>query len=384
MKYPMFKVHINTDDALKQLEPVLNSGFVNEGEQVTELTNYFKNWFNHEQTIALNSCTSALTLALKLSDVGPGDEVIATSMTCVASNTPIHTFGANVVWADIEYGTGNVNPDKIEELITPKTKALLCVNWSGLPCDLERIYDICEKNNIKFIQDAAHSIGAEYNGKQVHHFAHYTCYSLQAIKHITTGDGGLLVVNTDEKEFQRAKALKWFGIDRDATKDEKGEWKGQRWEMDVVEAGFKFHMNNITAAIGLSQIPYINNIIDSHKNNGLLYEEIFSDKMFVKGLDYPIQSKPTFWVYTIILSEHLDRDKILQELNDEGINAGVVHVPNHYYTCFKDSFKELPETDYFNKHQISLPCGWWLDENDINHIANSLLEKCEKNSIIRK
>ena len=263
MKYPMFKVHINTDDALKQLEPVLNSGFVNEGEQVTELTNYFKNWFNHEQTIALNSCTSALTLALKLSDVGPGDEVIATSMTCVASNTPIHTFGANVVWADIDHGTGNVNPDKIEELITPKTKALLCVNWSGLPCDLERIYDICEKNNIKFIQDAAHSIGAEYNGKQVHHFAHYTCYSLQAIKHITTGDGGLLVVNTDEKEFQRAKALKWFGIDRDATKDEKGEWKGQRWEMDVVEAGFKFHMNNITAAIGLSQIPYINNIIDS-------------------------------------------------------------------------------------------------------------------------
>ena len=86
----------------------------------------------------------------------------------------------------------------------------------------------------------------------------------------------------------------------------------------------------------------------------------------------------------IDIEKHLDRDKILQELNDEGINAGVVHVPNHYYTCFKDSFKELPETDYFNKHQISLPCGWWLDENDINHIANSLLEKCEKNSIIRK
>ena len=106
--------------------------------------------------------------------------------------------------------------------------------------------------------------------------------------------------------------------------------------------------------------------------------------MFVSGLSYPKESSPTFWVYTAILSEHLDRDKIIQELNDEGINAGLVHVPNHYYTCFKDSFTDLPETDYFNKHQISLPCGWWLDEKDIRHIAKSLLQKCEENSIIRK
>ena len=384
MKYPMFKVHIDTENTLEHIEPVLNSGFVNEGEQVTELTNYFIDWFNHEQTIALNSCTSALTIALKLSDVRPGDEVIATSMTCVASNTPIHTFGAKVVWADIDHRTGNINPDNIEKLITPRTKALLCVNWSGLPCDLEKIYDICEKNNIKFIQDAAHSIGSTYKGKHSHHFAHYTCYSLQAIKHITTGDGGLLVVNTNKEDFQRAKALKWFGIDRDATKDEKGEWKGQRWEMDIVEAGFKFHMNNITAAIGLSQIPHVDNIINSHINNGLLYEKLFDENNHITGLKYPKESLPTFWVYTLILSEHLDRDKIIQELNEEGINAGLVHTPNHYYSCFTDSMVDLPETDYFHKHQISLPCGWWLNENDIKHIAKSLLEKCEENSIIRK
>ena len=375
MKYPMFKVHIDSDSALKQIEPVLNSGFVNEGEQVTELTNYFKDWFDHQQTIALNSCTSALTLALKLSNVGLGEEVIATSMTCVASNTPIHTFGAKVIWADIDHMTGNINPDEIEKLITPKTKALLCVNWSGLPCDLEKIYNICELHNIKFIQDAAHSIGATYKEKQIHDFAHYTCYSLQAIKHITTGDGGLLVVNTNQDDYKRAKALKWFGIDRDATKDEKGEWKGQRWEMDVVEAGFKFHMNNITAAIGLSQIQHMDNIINKHKDNGLLYEDLFSEHKDINGLHYPVEAVPTFWVYTLILSEHLDRDKIIQDLNDEGINAGLVHTPNHYYTCFKDSFVDLPETDYFHHHQISLPCGWWLNENDIRFIAKSLIDK---------
>ncbi len=375
MKYPMFKVHIDVKEALKQIEPVLNSGFVNEGEQVTDLTNHFIDWFNHEQTIALNSCTSALTLALKLSNVGPGDEVIATSMTCVASNTPIHTFNANVVWADIDHTTGNINPDEIERLITPKTKALLCVNWSGLPCELEKIYKICDKNNIKFIQDAAHSIGATFKEKQIHHFAHYTCYSLQAIKHITTGDGGLLVVNTDKNDFQRAKKLKWFGIDRDSTKDEKGEWKGQRWEVDVVESGFKFHMNNITAAIGLSQIPHMDNIIKLHKVNGLLYEDLFSKVKNIKRLHYPIGSMPTFWVYTLILSEHLNRDEIIQQLNDEGINAGLVHTPSHNYTCFKDSMVDLPETDYFYGHQISLPCGWWLNESDIRLIAKSLISK---------
>ena len=371
----MFKVHIDTYPLLKKLETVLNSGFVNEGEEVNELTDFFSEYFNHKKVIALNSCTSALTLALKLSDVKAGDEVIATSMTCVASNTPIHTFGAKVVWADIDHRTGNINPDNIEKLITPKTKALLCVNWSGNPCELKRVKDICEKNNIKFIQDAAHSIGAKYEDKQIHHFAHYTCYSLQAIKHVTTGDGGLLVVNTNEEDFKRAKSLKWFGIDRDANKDEKGEWKGQRWEMDVVEAGFKFHMNNITATIGLSQIPHIDNIIETHTNNGLLYEEIFKGNESITPLIYPKDSLPSFWVYTVILSEHLDRDKIVEELNSGGINAGLVHVPNHYYTCFKESFVELPETDYFNKHQISLPCGWWLSKKDVHFIANELLKK---------
>tara|TARA_Y100000114_G_C11661550_1_gene279297 strand:- start:134 stop:820 length:687 start_codon:yes stop_codon:yes gene_type:complete len=226
-----------------------------------------------------------------------------------------------------------------------------------------------------FIQDAAHSIGATYKGKEIHEFADYTCYSLQAIKHITTGDGGLLVVNTNKEDFQRAKALKWFGIDRDATKDEKGEWKGQRWEMDVVEAGFKFHMNNITAAIGLSQIPHMDKIIQAHIDRGLLYEELFSEHKDINGLHYPADSVPSFWVYTLILSEHLDRDKIIQELNDEGINAGLVHTPNHYYSCFKDSMVDLPETDYFHKHQISLPCGWWLSKDDVKFIAERLISK---------
>tara|TARA_B100000287_G_C20114689_1_gene575830 strand:- start:154 stop:561 length:408 start_codon:yes stop_codon:yes gene_type:complete len=134
-------------------------------------------------------------------------------------------------------------------------------------------------------------------------------------------------------------------------------------------------MNNITATIGLSQIPHIDKIIEKHTNNGLLYGEMFKNNHNITSLSYPENSLPSFWVYTVILSEHLNRDKIVEELNDEGINAGLVHVPNHYYTCFKESFVELPETDYFNKHQISLPCGWWLSKKDVRFIANKLMEK---------
>ena len=296
-------------------------------------------------------------------------------MTCVASNTPIHNLGAKIVWGDIDSKTGNIDPNNIEKLITNKTKAVLCVNWSGIPCELDQLRLICKKHNLKLIQDAAHSSGAEYNNKQIHHSADYTCYSLQAIKHVTSGDGGMLVINTNDLDFNRAKTLKWFGIDREATKDEKGEWKGQRWEVDIKEAGYKFHMNNISAAIGLSQISHIDKIVGNHISNGQRYKKLFSNNEHIKPLVYPPGSMPSFWVYTVMLSDHLDRDKIMEELNAEGINAGLVHVPNHPYTCFKESLTDLPETEYFSKHQISLPCGWWLSEDDINIIAKALLNK---------
>jgi dTDP-4-amino-4,6-dideoxygalactose transaminase len=375
MKYPMFKVHMDTKSAISNLQKVLDSGFLNEGEQVMELTTHFSKYFNHNSIVPLNSCTSALTLALKLSTVNPGDEVISTSMTCVATNTPIKNLGAKVVWADIDSKSGNINPSSIEDLITPKTKAILCVNWSGIPCELDRLWEIAKKYNIKLIQDAAHSLGAIYKGKQIHHFADFTCYSLQAIKHVTTGDGGFLVVNTNELDFNRAKKLKWFGIDREATKDEKGEWKGQRWEVDVKEAGYKFHMNNISASIGLSQLPHLDNIVGKHINNGLYYQKLFKNNPHITPLKYPDNSIPSFWVYTVLLSNHLDRDEIITSLNSEGINAGLVHVPNHPYTCFKESKVELPHTQYFSENQISLPCGWWLSKKDVKFIADSLLSK---------
>ena len=369
MNYPLFKVHIDKEQALKNLDEVLSSGFFNEGSQVLEFQEKLSDFFSHPNTVALNSCTAAITLALRLSGVNPGDEVITTSMTCVASNMPICNLSAKPVWADIDKNTGNINPKEIAKLITKKTKAVLCVNWAGLPCELEELQDICSNNNIKLIQDAAHSLGALYDNKHICHFADFTCYSFQAIKHATCGDGGALVCkNTDD--FEQAKKLKWFGIDREASKNECGEWKGQRWDTDIADTGYKFYMNNIAAAIGLSQVPHLESIIAAHRQNALIYQDQFKENEFVTPLTINKSSNPSHWVYSVLVDPKINRNNVLEKLNKIGIKAATVHIPNHFYSCFKDSFTELPETEYFGNHQLALPCGWWMTEQDVYQVVS--------------
>ena len=371
----MFKVHIDEDAAIKSLKNVLSSGFFNEGVQVTEFSKRLSKKMGYKNIVMTNSCTSSLTMALKLSNVGYGDEVITTSMTCLATNTPIVNLGAKVVWADINPKTGNLCPNSVAKKITDRTKAVMCVNWAGLPCELEELQLLCKENNIKLIQDAAHAFGSKYKNSDISDYADFTCFSFQAIKHITCGDGGALICKSAE-DLKRAKKLKWFGLDRDNSKDKNGEWKGQRWHLDVEEAGYKFNMNNITASIGLTQIKHIDNILSSHIRNAATYTKIFKSETLITPLSYPKSSTPTFWVYTVLLDESVDRDAILEKLNKKSIGAGLVHIPNHNYTCFKESFENinLPGVEYFNKHQISLPCGWWLDQKDINFIGNELIK----------
>ena len=373
--YPLFKVHIDKKKALENISEVLDSGFINEGTQVAKFTEELAQFLGHENIICLNSGTSALTLALKLSGVHNGDEVITTPMTCVATNTPIENLGGEIVWADVLPRTGSIDPDDVMRKITSKTKAVMCVAWAGNPCDLDRLYSLCKANSIFLIQDAAHAFGAKWRGKNISHYADFTCYSFQAIKHISSGDGGLLVCN-DPTKLKLAKKLKWFGIDREEAKDEDGNWKGQSWSVDIKpdEIGYKFNMNNISAAIGLSQIPHLNDIIKKHQSNAKVFEKRLSNIKKIEIIKQHNHSESAYWVYTLLFDESINRDNILIELNKVGIQAGQVHVPNDNYSCWAHKKTNLPGVRYFSSNQISLPCGWWLDEEDINHISNKLIE----------
>lgn len=374
--YPLFKVHIPVEDSLKKIKEVLESGFINEGIQVAELTQKLQEFFETNKLVLVNSCTSALTLALKLSGVTAGDDVISTPMTCVATNTPITTIGANIVWADVNPNSGMLDPKDVEKKITDKTKAVMAVAWAGTPPELLELKRICNEKNVKLILDAAHAFGAKYNNSQIHSWADFTCYSFQAIKHVTTGDGGALI-SSNEEDYKKSKSLKWFGLDRDLAKDASGNWKGQQWDVDILEAGYKFNMNNLTAAIGLSQLSHIENIIKKHKRNARIYEKIFHKNKFLIPAEKPKFSESSFWVYTMKLkSEKISRNELLEKLNEKGICAGVVHVPNDDYTAFSKFKTHLPGVEEFSSNQFSLPCGWWLNEKDIEHIANLTLKLC--------
>lgn len=371
--YPLFKVHVPIEKAMKEIEKVFQSGFINEGVQVTELTKVMQTKLETDNLCLVNSCTSALTLALKLSGVKPGSAVVSTPMTCLATNTPIVNLGADIEWADIDPWTGTIEPLSVIEAIqkvksrAKKTSAIMAVDWAGNLCDYESLDKIASSYNVHLIRDAAHALLARYDGVQAHVKPDFTTYSLQAIKHTTTGDGGILVCKK-ESNLNRAKALKWFGIDRDQAKDTNGNWKGQHWDFDVEEAGFKFNMNNVSAAIGLAQTGYIEMAIGKHKRNAKIYAERFRDLETVKPLRLEHNSESSHWVYTVRLVEANEdrRNYILQKLNEKGVHAGVVHVPNHEYKCFEQYWKELPGVEEFAAAQFALPCGWWMEEDDIN------------------
>jgi perosamine synthetase len=376
--YPLFRVHVPIEEALENISRVFVSGYINEGTQVTRLAEKLSGYLRTTNLVLTNSCTSALTMALKLAGVGPGDEVVSTPMTCVATNTAIASTGAKVVWADVDPRHGMLSADTVfrRGVVTYKTKAVMAVAWAGTPPALQPLYEGCVDRGTKLVLDAAHAFDARYMGAHVHQWAHYTAYSYQAIKHFTTGDGGSLVC-LDAADHKRAKAMKWFGLDRDVAKDDKGDWKGQQWDVDIVEAGYKFNMNNVAAAIGLSQLPHIDRIMAAHRRNGKDYDALFSDFSPVVPCFRPMGGEPSCWVYTVLVDpkhSKLSRDDLLQALNAEGIMAGVVHVPNDTYTCFAQSKADLPGVREFSANQLSLPCGWWLDAEDILHVANRVKE----------
>lgn len=371
MKYPLFKVHMPIEESLAEIKSVFESGFVNEGQQVLDFQKALEKYLDVTNLVLTNSCTSALTLAYKLSGVGPEAEVISPAMTCVATNTPIVNLGGRIVWADIDPESGSIDPSDVERKITPRTRAIVVVNWAGTPCELNKIKNIGRRHKIPIVQDAAHSFGATYGEKPISEFADFTCLSFQAIKHLSTGDGGALICQ-DETQYLLAKKLKWFGYDREAVKDEKGEWKGQRWSADIKhnEVGYKFSMNNISAAIGLAQMPHMDGLLQRHRMNAAVYREQFRDSQHIRLLKVPAEANSSYWVFTCLYVGGVGaRDLLMEKLNAEGIAAGLVHLPNDGYSAFSGIDNKLPGTKAFSASQISLPCGWWISEEDSKFIA---------------
>jgi len=356
---PLFKVFM-ADEVDRAILETLHSGYIAEGAKVKEFGRQIAAYIGNPYVVPVSSCTMALLMSYRLADIGLGDEVITTPLTCIATNTPLLQLGAKIVWADCEPRTGMIDPKKLEELISKKTKAIVVLHKDGDLAKMNEILAIAKKYNVKVVEDAAHTFGAQYQGRKVGTIGDYTCFSFQAIKHVTTGDGGVLACK-DEADYKFARKLKWLGVDKEEPHEHENIWMD-----DVSVLGYKGNMNDIAATIGLANLRHADEIIAKYHENGQHYTELLQEVDGVELVEREKGNYETYWTY-VILSEH--RDRIMAALKEEGIASMVVHPRNDAYSLFKESKRDLPGVDYYAARELSLPCGWWVERKDIERIV---------------
>jgi len=347
----LFKVRVS-DDASKNVNDVLSSGFLGQGPKVEEFEDLLQQELHSSvRPVTVNSCTSAIDLALALIGIEEGDEIISTPATCFASQVGAIHRGAVIRWADVDIYDSLIDPQSVEKLITPRTKAIIAVNWAGKLCN----YKALKKFGIPVIEDAAHtwdvwkSIDRERGD--------YIAYSFQAIKYLTSGDGGILIPPA-EKEHD-ARLLRWFGLDRT---------KGAsfRCTQNIQQAGYKYHLNDINASIGIANIPEARDSVIKHRKNAkTLINRINNENVIMPKWD----DDCSYWLLSIHVKNGL-KDNFSLYLKENGIESSPVHYRNDTYDCTKQyAWNALPGVDYFSQTQICIPVGWWLTTVDLYYIA---------------
>lgn len=338
------------------LEKILYSGYIATGQAVDDFEEKFRDYIGNENILSLHSGTDALHLALILAGVKPGDEVISTPMTAEPTNTAIAMMGAKVVWGDVDSRNGLLNPESVRTLITDKTKAIIFVDYAGMVCDIAAYRKIYEETGIPFIEDAAHALGSRYNGRMTGCNAPYTIFSLQAIKHMTTVDGGFIAMD-NAAQIDRARRLRWFGLDK----------KRSRLENDISEVGYKYAMNNVNATIGLVQMDYVRDVIAKYIENGKFYDEHLNN---VDGVTIPYYysgAEASYWLYTMKVER---REDFIKMMEANGITASPLHHRSDTHSIFAESKRELPGMEEWYNSFVHIPCGWWVSEEDRNRIVD--------------
>lgn len=345
------------EEAIKAVSEVLRGRWIGQGPKVDAVEKKFSEQFDVPYPVTVNTGTSALHLALRLSNLEEGDEVITTPMTCTATNIPILYSKSKVVFADIQKQSMNIDPEDIKRKITSKTKAIMVVHWAGYPCDMTEINAIAKKYNLKVIEDAAHALGAKYKDKYIGTVSDYACFSFQAIKQITSIDGGMLTVK-DENDYKRAKLLRWYGIDR--------EFKGDiYWKYQIKEVGYKYHMNDVTATILDIQLDKLKNISKRRNEIADLYFEGLNNIPGLTLLERKSDRESGNWLFTIQVEK---RDDFQKKLADSEIESHMVHVRNDICPIFGGKRQDLPVMNEVENKYISIPIHNHLTDEDINQV----------------
>lgn len=363
MEIPLFNTYVNPD-AYKSVQEVLFTTFLSEGKIVNQFERRLSQDLGIVNPVAVNSGTSALHLALILSGISEGDEVILPAQTFIASGLVILQQKAIPVFADINYNTGNISVESIREKITSKTKAIMPVHWAGYPCDMDEILSIAKENNLVVIEDAAHALGAEYKARPIGAISDFTCFSFQAIKHLTTGDGGA-VACLDPLKFNEAITKRWFGIDRNNAKP---SILGER-SYELLEIGYKYHLNDYSAALGLANLSDFKLRLSQREAIANYYTRELVDINGVSLLDYRQDRKSAYWLFCL----HIERrEDFIRAMKAKGISTSVVHQGIDKYAVFGGTDVKLENQRKFDSTQIHIPIHDAITMEHANYIVTQI------------
>lgn len=356
LSIPLFKMFM-AESAHAALKPVLESGQLAAGRQVAAFESRLAAWLGAREAVALGDASGALTLALYLSGVRPGDEVIASPLACAATLMPIANLFARPVWCDVDPHSGMPNPGHIAAVMTDKTRAILLYHWSGDVADVGGIKTLARQRGVKLVEDATEALGAEWNGHRLGGEADFTVYSFYATKHLTTGEGAALLA-ADPQTLQVARHLRRFGIDPAQLRLSNGDLNPA---FDIPLAGFNFIMNEMAATLGLEQLPHADAIVARHRANGQYYEAALAGIPGLHLLQRRKDSVSGFWTYALCAER---RDDLIRKLHACGIGAQRLHLRNDGYSCFGGVARQLPGMAAFDTQNLSIPCGWWVGDEE--------------------
>ena len=364
MAIPLFDCRLDAD-AAAVIAPVLASGQLAAGEHIAGLEADLSARLGGRPVVALSDMTHALTLALRLSGIGPEDEVLTLSYNCLSSNSAIRNVGATAVWVDIDH-TASMNVDDARSRITPATRAIAVYHAAGYPADMAALRQLCDENSLILIEDANNALGALLpDGRQAGSVGDFSVFSFYANRQVNAIEGGALVC-PDEAVAAKVRQLRRFGIDQAKFRDPRGEIDPRA---DVVDIGYSATLSNVNAALARHNLRALDARLAVARGNADAMRAALADVDGIRPVPAVGDAVPAYWGWLLLCDR---RDELLDALKAAGIGCSKLHQPNHVYSGFGSREAALPGTDYFIEHVLAVPCGWWIGAPERQAIVETI------------
>lgn len=395
---PLFKSPKFPQNTGEELQKILDSGWTGEGPKVKEFEKALSEQLfeGYKYLCTTSSCTAALSLALRLIGVGPGDYVLCTTNTFIAGTTVVLNTGADIIWVEPDRDSFHISPATLEMAllslkpeIKEKVKAIIVLHWGGVPADLDGIRQVLIKYNLPrlpVVEDCAHALGARYKGTPIGLSGNYCCFSFQSTKHLSTGNGGLLIC-PNRDEWTRAKKLRYYGVDREEKRTE-----DFRRENDVVELGDLWHMTDVEAVLGLASLTQLQENLEARRVLADVYNSRLKGQRYVFIQEVPDNCLPSYWQYSLRIADYPTKNhfcstkknhkkKVMKALEDAGVQSSIVHSRNDVFsiTAGRDITKiNWTALEKLESELLSIPCGPWVTISDAINISSIILDQLPK------